>query len=268
MLFKRFAVVGESVKHSLSPWLHARFAKNLGIALQYKKYSVPSAAQHFESRVRDFFYSGGAGLNITSPFKQRAFTLAQQCTPRAALGQAVNTLIPLSATELLGDNTDGIGLVRDLKERHQQSIAGARILILGNGGATQGIIPALRAEQPKKIHVASRTIGSDTLSYAELTVPFDLIINATSLSLHNALPPITFKILHNYSFCYDLVYSLQRKTQFTRWAQQHGVAAADGLGMLIYQAAEAFYQWHRVFPLKCTACVENLIQLLPLSLGS
>jgi len=260
MPLKYYAVVGHPISHSLSPQIHHAFAEQCGISLQYDKYCVETHETVFEAFVRDFFQQGGAGLNITSPFKQRAFQLAGQVTERARLAGAVNTLIPLSPTEILGDNTDGVGLVHDLLENQKQLIAGKTILILGSGGATQGILPALAAGSPNKIIIASRNseewsaslsngVSSQhrlgpSLSYEDLSEPFDLIINATPLSLSHQLPPVTSAILHSNSFCYDLVYDKSRETVFTRWAQQHGVASCDGLGMLISQALEAFYLWH------------------------
>ncbi len=267
MLLKRFAVIGNPIAHSLSPRIHQAFAEQCGIHLHYEKICVETDGDIFEVLVRDFFKQGGDGLNITLPFKQRAFQLADQLTERARLAGAVNTLIPMSLTEILGDNTDGVGLVQDLTINQKQVIAGKSILILGSGGATKGILPALLAENPKIITVASRgsvlclpsesntTAANEvspqrrlgpSLSYENLSESFDLIINATPLSLSNQLPPITPAILHSNSFCYDLVYDKSRETAFTRWAQEHRVASCDGLGMLIGQAAEAFYQWHHV----------------------
>lgn len=269
-MMKRFGVVGNPVTHSLSPKIHHAFAKQSGIALKYEKYCVDTESDIFEIFARDFFYQGGSGLNITLPFKQRTFQLVDELTERARLAGAVNTLIPLSPTRILGDNTDGVGLIRDLKEQYQQSLVGKSILILGSGGATKGILPALLAENLQQIMIARRGAlpwlpdqwaGTKACSYEDLTTPFDLIINATPLSLSNELPSITSVILHAKSFCYDLAYSAQRETIFTRWAQEQGVKAADGLGMLMYQAAEAFYQWHDVYP-RCNAalfkhCVNN-----------
>lgn len=258
MLVKHFAVVGNPIAHSLSPQIHQAFAEQCGIKLSYEKISVETEGDAFEVFVKDFLKKGGAGLNITLPFKQRAFQFVDQLTERARLAGAVNTLIPLSSTEILGDNTDGAGLVHDLIENQKQVIEGKTVLILGSGGATKGILPALQAENPAKITIARRGGPRACLDfdgqprgdcpYADLRHPFDLIINATPLSLSNQLPPITPIILHPNSFCYDLVYDKSRETAFTRWAKEQGVASCDGLGMLIGQAAEAFYQWHHVHP--------------------
>ncbi len=244
---QHFGVVGNPVGHSLSPKIHHEFAKECGIELSYEKYEVETRDNIFEDFVRDFFKKGGSGLNITLPFKQRAFHLVDQLTERARLAGAVNTIIPVSSIELLGDNTDGVGLVRDLMEIQNQEIMGKRILILGSGGAMRGILPALQAELPKEIMIASRTHFP---TYADISGAFDLIINATPLSLSDQLPPIDGSILHTKSFCYDLIYHISRETVFTRWAKSHQAFSCDGLGMLIHQAAEAFYQWHRCYPLK------------------
>lgn len=269
MPLKYYAVIGNPIEHSLSPRIHQAFAQQCGIGLQYDKICVETHGTVFENFVRDFFNQGGSGLNITLPFKQRAFQLADHLTERARLAGAVNTLIPLaggsSSRGIQGDNTDGVGLIQDLLEHQKQSIAGKCILILGSGGATKGIVPALLAENPAQITIASRNPGQcyavasndmssnevspqrrlgPSLSYKNLSGSFDLIINATPLSLSNQLPPITPAILRASSFCYDLVYHKSRETVFTRWAKEQGVASCDGLGMLIAQAAEAFYQWH------------------------
>lgn len=257
MLVKRFAVIGNPIAHSLSPQIHHEFARQCGIDLQYEKHCIDTTGNIFESFVRDFFKQGGSGLNITLPFKQRAFALVNQLTERARLAGAVNTLIPLSPTEILGDNTDGAGLIHDLIENQKQTIAGKSILILGSGGASKGILPTLLAENPSVITIASRgsalclpseCVGIKICPYEDLTEPFDLIINATPLSLSNQLPSITSAVIHSKSFCYDLVYDKSRETAFTRWAKEQGVASCDGLGMLIGQAAEAFYQWHKIYP--------------------
>lgn len=253
MSINNFAVIGNPVAHSLSPQIHQAFAKQCNIKLRYDKYCIDTAGDIFESFVRDFFKQGGAGLNITLPFKQRAFELVDQLTERARLAGAVNTLVPLSATEILGDNTDGVGLVYDLKESKQLILENKRILILGFGGATKGILPALWSENPKTIIVARRGSASCLPSdwdltrdclYENLTQPFDLIINSTPLSLSNQLPPITPSILHSNSFCYDLAYHTSRETAFTRWANTQEITSSDGLGMLISQALEAFYLWY------------------------
>jgi shikimate dehydrogenase len=282
---KYFAVVGNPIAHSLSPHIHHVFAEQCGINLRYDKFCVETEGTAFEDFVKDFFKQGGSGLNITSPFKQSAFALADTLTERARLACAVNALIPFSGG-VQGDNTDGVGLIQDLIQNQKQVITGRRILILGSGGATKGILPALLAESPEKIIVASRNseksnttllsevsserpLGSSlnypvfSLPYEKLSGPYDLIINATPLSLSNQLPKITPAILHSSSLCYDLVYDKSRETAFTRWAKDHGVLSCDGLGMLVGQAAESFYQWHGVRPVQNTV-IRSLAALLSL----
>ena len=280
---KYFAVVGNPITHSLSPRIHHVFAEQCGINLRYDKFCVETEGTAFEDFVKDFFKQGGSGLNITSPFKQRAFALAETLTERAHLAGAVNTLMPFSGG-IQGDNTDGVGLIQDLIQNQKQVITGKRILILGSGGATKGILPALLVESPEKIIVASRNseksnttllievsperpLGGSlnypvfSLPYEELLGPYDLIINATPLSLCQQLPLITDGILHADSFCYDLVYNSSRETVFTRWAKDRGVLSCDGLGMLVGQAAEAFYQWHGVRPVQ-NRVIRSLAALL------
>jgi len=256
---KNFAVLGNPIAHSLSPQIHHAFAEQCEIKLRYDKICIETEGERFETFVRDFFKQGGAGLNITLPFKQRAFQLADQLTERAQLAGAVNTLIPISPTKILGDNTDGAGLIQDLIENQQQTLVGKSILILGSGGATRGILPALLAENPANITIARRGSAlclplewatTRDCPYEDLQNSFDLIINATPLSLSNQLPSITPAILRANSFCYDLVYDKTGETAFTRWAKERGIMNCDGLGMLIGQASEAFYQWHHVRPAK------------------
>ncbi|MCD8524759.1 MAG: shikimate dehydrogenase [Gammaproteobacteria bacterium] len=213
----KYGVVGNPVEHSLSPKIHHAFAQEVGISLSYEKYCVSIEKGIFETFVQQFFEEGGDGLNITVPFKQRAFHCVNQVTERARLAGAVNTIIPLSSVALLGDNTDGVGLVRDLSETHAIPLQGKRIVILGSGGAAQGIFPALTAEAPREIVMVSRQRFP---TYRDLDGVFDLVINATPLSLSNTLPPISATILGADSFCYDLAYNRHRETVFTQWAKK------------------------------------------------
>jgi shikimate dehydrogenase len=248
----RFMVMGAPIKHSLSPMIHAQFAAQTGRDVVYETCLLDRT--HFEQHVRDFFAAGGAGLNITSPGKERAFAMADVKTPRCAVARAANTLWMDEAGQLCADNTDGIGLIRDLNHQGMK-LQGARILVLGAGGAARGILPALLGEAPRYVAVANRTasraealiqaLESTKLSYRPLdavTGSYDLILNATS-GTHVSLPHISGEPL-----CYDLNYDASGMTPFVTWAKQAGFRAVDGLGMLVEQAAEAFYVWHGVRP--------------------
>ncbi|HIN89893.1 MAG TPA: shikimate dehydrogenase [Porticoccaceae bacterium] len=219
--------------------------------------------ENFEAGVRKFFADGGAGLNVTVPFKEKAFLLADSCSERASLAQAVNTLCVDGDGALIGDNTDGVGLVRDIKGNHQFQIRQRRILLLGAGGAVRGALSALVAEDPAEITIANRTPGKalqlkaefghladlTAVGFGELdATAFDLVINGTSLGLEGKLPPISKAVISSACCCYDMVYA-DSDTVFVRWARDNGaVLALDGLGMLVEQAAESFAIWHGLRP--------------------
>jgi len=248
----RFMVMGAPIAHSLSPMIHAHFSAQTGRDVVYETCLLDKT--HFEQQVRDFFAAGGAGLNITSPGKERAFAMADIKTPRCTVARAANTLWMNQAGQLCADNTDGIGLIRDLN--HQGiKLVDARILLLGAGGAARGILPALLDENPSHIVIANRTasraealvqaLESTKLGFRPLdavTGLYDLILNATA-GMHVSLPHISGKPL-----CYDLNYDATGMTPFVAWATKAGFKAVDGLGMLVEQAAEAFYVWHGVRP--------------------
>lgn len=250
----RFAVMGNPVAHSLSPFIHYYFAKQMGIQLSYEKIEV--AEENFESQVADFFAEGGKGLNITLPFKQKAFMLAVERTSRCKQAKAANTLW-VNEGRLHADNTDGIGLIRDLAK--YLVLEGKQVLLLGAGGAARGIIGPLLAAKIAQLTVVNRTeekanaLQTDfpeikCSRIAELTDTYDLIINATSASLMDkkmALPPT---LLKPSTLCYDLAYNTKVATPFVEWAQEHGSLGVDGLGMLVEQAAEAFFIWHGLRP--------------------
>ncbi|NCT57217.1 MAG: shikimate dehydrogenase [Legionella sp.] len=248
----RFCVMGAPIAHSLSPMIHAQFAAQTGRDLVYETCLLDTA--YFEQQVRDFFAAGGAGLNITSPGKERAFVMADVKTARCAVARAANTLWMDSAGKLCADNTDGVGLVRDL-HHHGMKLGGARILVLGAGGAARGILPALLDENPCEVVVANRTalrakalvqaLGSTKLSFMLLdavTGSYDLIINATTSTDFSWLDRL------GRPFCYDLNYDASGMTPFVAWAKNEGFQAVDGLGMLVEQAAEAFFVWHGIRP--------------------
>ncbi len=256
-----YAVFGHPITHSKSPRIHALFADQTGQRLHYGAQDVP--AEHFATEANRFFAEGGKGLNCTVPLKELAWRFADQLTDRARFGKAVNTLARQANGSILGDNTDGIGLVNDLTKNHGLKLTQARVLVLGAGGATRGILAPVLEQQPDCIVIANRTIekaqtiadefrhlGKVTASeYADLAEQqFDVIINATSASLSGDLPPLPENTLNAGGYCYDLAYGNQ-PTAFVTWGNQHQARLSlDGLGMLVEQAAEAFYLWRGVRP--------------------
>ena len=256
-----YAVFGDPIKHSKSPRIHSLFAKQTQQDLDYVAQQVP--AEIFVTVANDFFANGGKGLNCTVPLKELAWQYADQLTERARLAKAVNTLVKQADGSILGDNTDGIGLVNDLISNHQIQLAGKRILILGAGGATRGIILPLLDCQPAQISIANRTVSkadalvADFAAQGRLTAlgfealagqQFDLVLNATSASLSDQLPPLPADLLAANACCYDLAYG-NLPTTFVKWGLAHGAAQSlDGLGMLVEQAAEAFFIWRGLRP--------------------
>lgn len=260
----RYAVVGNPIAHSKSPLIHAAFAEQTGQAVSYTKQLIAEDA--FTKEVAAFFAQGGKGLNVTVPFKEQAVTFATTLTQRATLAGAVNTLALQADGSVLGDTTDGIGLVNDLKKQGF-ALQGARVLVLGAGGAVRGVLEPLLAEQPREVVIANRTL-SKAQTLAELFAPygtiracsfdalneealgFDTVINGTSASLSGDLPPVPASIFAAKSTtgAYDMMYG-QTLTPFLQWAKSHQVAVlADGLGMLVGQAAASFNLWRGVMP--------------------
>ncbi|MDP2903228.1 MAG: shikimate dehydrogenase [Methylovulum sp.] len=257
----RYAVLGQPIKHSKSPRIHQLFAAQTGQLLSYHAREVP--VEQFTTVVTAFFTEGGKGLNCTVPLKELAWNYADENTGRAKLSKAVNTLTLREDGVIIGDNTDGCGLVADLTVNHGIKLAGSRILILGAGGASRGIIAPLIEQAPYSLVIANRTIekavnlaaefcdkGSVTgCGFAALAhQQYDLILNATSASLSDQLPPLPEGLIAENGICYDLAYGNQ-PTPFVRWGLGHGAAKSlDGLGMLVEQAAEAFFIWRGVRP--------------------
>jgi shikimate dehydrogenase len=257
----QYGVFGHPVGHSLSPFIHGVFARDTGQQMTYRAYDV--APEEFTERVAGFFADGGRGLNITLPHKIVAVEVAQELTARAAHAAAVNTLALQGDNVLLGDNTDGGGLVRDLCDNLGLIITQRRVLILGAGGATRGVLAPLLGLEPAIVVIANRTperAEALAAAFADLGVtqgvgfeyvgetPFDLIINATSASLSGEIPPIPAGAIGPQTVCYDLAYG-RSAMAFVRWAQQSGcVRAVQGLGMLVEQAAESFRLWRGVRP--------------------
>ena len=254
-----YAVIGNPIMHSKSPKIHSMFAEITGQAMEYSAIQAP--LEGFQTTVAAFFERGGQGANVTVPFKEQAWAMVARRSPRAELAGAVNTLY-LQEGELCGDNTDGVGLIRDLTINHQVILADKRILVLGAGGAVRGIMLPLLEQLPKEVVIANRTLAKaeslvalfasqghlSAASFAELQGPFDLIINGTSASLAGDLPPIPASVIAGHTTVYDMMYAPQM-TVFNHWANEQGaLKTIDGLGMLVEQAAEAFYIWRGVRP--------------------
>lgn len=256
-----YAVMGNPVAHSRSPRIHALFGEQCGIRLDYRAIQVDPGG--FAQAVSNFQGSGGRGLNVTVPFKVEAWKLADRVSERAEEAAAVNTLGFEHGGRSFGDNTDGIGLVRDLVDNLGCPIAGHRLLIVGAGGAVRGVLGAMLDLQPSSVTVANRTVDRadevvgrfsgrghlDACGLDELDGRrFDIIINATSASLEGEVPALPATVVAGCELAYDMVYA-DEPTAFMRWAGEHGAArAADGLGMLVEQAAESFRLWHGVLP--------------------
>ena len=258
----RYAVVGHPVAHSKSPLIHRLFAEQTGQDMAYGTLLAP--LDGFAETTRHFFAEGGKGLNVTVPFKAEAFVLADTCSPRAAQASAVNTLGIDADGRIWGDNTDGVGLVRDLRDALGLTLSERRLLVLGAGGAACGILGPLLGEGPRELVVANRTAAKAAAladrfrclgpvrgcGLADLfgIGAFDLILNATSASLSEALPVLPLGLVATDTVCYDLAYGSE-PTAFMRWGQAQGAARTeDGLGMLIEQAAVAFERWRGVHP--------------------
>ena len=255
-----YGVFGHPVNHSLSPFIHGLFARQTGQLMSYRPYDV--APQDFAARVGEFFAQGGRGLNVTLPHKIAAVEVAAELTARAAHAAAVNTLA-IKGEGILGDNTDGAGLVRDLCDNLGLTITNRRILVIGAGGATRGILAPLLGLAPALVVIANRTAErAEALSaaFSDLgatqgvgfeylePAPFDLVVNATSASLSGDMPPIPAGVIGTQTVCYDLAYG-KSATAFVSWARAQGCAQAlQGLGMLVEQAAESFRLWRGVRP--------------------
>lgn len=253
----KYAVFGNPVAHSRSPQIHGAFASETREDIEYDRVLVPNGK--FRETARQFLASGGKGMNVTVPCKEDAFAFANSLSPRAQRAGAVNTLKLAADNILLGDNTDGQGLLTDLTDNLQWPITGQRLLLLGAGGAARGVLEPLLAQGPATLVIGNRTLSkAQTLaqsfsdlgniqasSYQDLgqQASFDLIINATSASLSGELPPLPDSIIASNSHCYDMLYGAD-PTIFMSWASARGAKqVVDGLGMLVEQAAESFFLW-------------------------
>lgn len=256
----RYAVVGYPVQHSWSPFIHAMFARQTGQAMTYNRLEI--TPEHFVAEVQRFFDQGGKGLNVTLPHKQAARALVGLCTPRADMAGAVNTLAPQDG-QLLGDNTDGAGLITDLTHNLGMDLHDKRILLLGAGGAARGVVAPLLATAPAYLQIANRN-GDRARALAQefgalgnvhgceftqaSAAAFDLVLNATAASLQDAVPPVPPDAVTEQTLCYDMAYGLG-DTAFTQWAKQNGAGhAVTGWGMLVEQAAESFLLWRGLKP--------------------
>jgi len=259
-MLDQYAVIGNPISHSKSPIIHSLFAKQTSQILEYS--ALLGEEGQLQKAVKKFMQNNGKGMNVTVPFKQDAWALVDERNIHAEKAGAVNTIIIRDDGYLIGDNTDGIGLVSDLNKNLGFEIENKNILILGAGGAVRGVLGPVLTKQPKSIVIANRTkakadelaelfsdegnISSET--YDKLNQSkFDLIINGTAASLSGDVPPIPESIVSGVD-CYDMMYAVQ-DTAFMAWAKQHGAKSVwDGLGMLVEQAAESFYLWRNVRP--------------------
>lgn len=253
----RYAVIGNPVAHSKSPWIHAQFARATGQDIAYLR--IESPLDGFERTLAEFVAAGGRGANVTLPFKAQAFRCCNALSARAQEARAVNTLV-LKDGQVYGDNTDGAGLLRDLSVNLGRAPSGKRVLLMGAGGAAQGVLGPLLAARLGQLVIANRTparaqalaarfpaepviaCGYDRLAGQS----FDLVINATSAGLTGELPALPAGLFHSGALAYDLLYG--RETAFLAFARAAGAATSDGSGMLVEQAAESFQLWRGVRP--------------------
>lgn len=258
-----YAVIGNPIEHSKSPVIHHAFAELTHQDIQYERVLAP--LDNFAGTVHTLIAQGFKGANVTVPFKLEAFALAHRLTERAQDAGAVNTLI-FTQEGIIGDNTDGVGLVRDITENLGVSIKGKRVLLIGAGGASEGVLHPLLAAQPELLIITNRTLDKalnmvkrvearDEMLYVSVNAyafddlagqQFDIVINATSAGLTDSQLPLPEDIFASGALAYDMMYG--RVTPFMAFAHQHGALVVDGLGMLIEQAAEAFYLWRGVRP--------------------
>ena len=271
-LKKHFAVIGNPIHHSLSPQIHRAFAKEAGLDIDYE--AVLSPIDEFKNTIHKLIAKKLSGANVTLPFKKEAYELASEHSNHARIAEAVNTL-EFKEDEIIGHNTDGIGLVRDLEENLRMNLKNKKILLIGAGGAAEGVIYSILEKNPSELTLTNRTIEKSNVIQNKMDVHaksfdvnlnvieiakcflqyFDLIINATSTSLNNADLDLNHKVFHEGSLAYDMMYG--KESSFIREAQSQGSKTSDGLGMLVEQAAEAFFIWHHIKP-KTKSVIESL----------
>ena len=263
-LKKHFAVIGNPIHHSLSPQIHAAFAKENGLDIDYE--AVLSPLDQFKNTMHQLIQQKFTGANVTLPFKKEAYQLATTHSGHARIAEAVNTL-EFKEDEIIGHNTDGIGLVRDLEQNLDIHLKNKKILLIGAGGAAEGVIYSMLEKKPSELTLTNRTIEKSNviqnkmdvhaksfnvnLNVTEITkCPhqyFDVIINATSASLINAELHMDPKVFHEGCLAYDMMYG--KETSYIREAISQGSKTSDGIGMLVEQAAEAFFIWHHIQPI-------------------
>lgn len=263
MTVDHYCVMGNPISHSRSPWIHTRFAELTGQTMLYDRREIP--LDHFDHSVQAFINEGGLGCNITVPFKFKAASLATHTSERGLLAQASN-ILTFKDGQILGDNTDGLGLVDDIERNAGLPLKGLRVLLIGAGGAAAGVLGPLINAQPAHISVANRTLHKAEVLVARhqplamlqktelvahslqaLETDYDVIINGTASSLSGAGVPVGEHVLKPGALAYDMMYGPGAQG-FMDWAKQHGAVPRDGLGMLVEQAAEAFLIWRGVRP--------------------
>ena len=271
-LKKHFAVIGNPIHHSLSPQIHEAFAKETGLHIDYE--AVLSPLNQFKNTIHQLIAQKLNGANVTLPFKKEAYELASQHSNHSRIAEAVNTL-EFKEDEIIGHNTDGIGLVRDLEQNLNVDLKSKKILLIGAGGAAEGAIYSMLEKNPSELILTNRTIEKTNAIQNKMDVHaksfdvnlnvieivklphqyFDIIINATSAGLNNAELGIDHKVFHKGSLAYEMTYG--KETFFIREAQSQGSKTSDGLGMLVEQAAEAFFIWHHIKP-QTKSVIESL----------
>ena len=271
-LKKHFAVIGNPIHHSLSPQIHAAFARENGLDIQYE--AILSPLDQFKNTIHTLITQKFTGANVTLPFKKEAYQLATSHSSYAIIAEAVNTL-EFKEGEIIGYNTDGIGLIRDLEQNLDTHLKHKKILLIGSGGAAEGVIYSMLEKKPSELTLTNRTIEKSNVIQNKMDVHaksfdvnlnvieiakcphqyFDVIINATSAGLNNTELGIDHKVFHEGSLAYEMVYG--KETSYIREAKSQGSKTSDGLGMLVEQAAEAFFIWHHIKP-QTKSVIESL----------
>jgi shikimate dehydrogenase len=255
---QKFRVFGNPIAQSKSPFIHQQFAHQCHLEIEYKSQLV--ALDGFNESVNNFFKAAGKGINVTLPFKEQAFAMCDKLSDEAKAAGAVNTLTYFKG-EIFGENSDGVGLINDLRNQHVE-LSNQRILLIGAGGAAKGVILPLLKQNPSSLTIANRTLSKaqalkecfahanlHAASFNELVnAQFDVIINATSASLSGTVPNIPVSCVNSKTTCYDMVYA-DKPTSFMQWSMNNSCKLSlDGLGMLVEQAARSFEVWHNVKP--------------------